>query len=61
MDHVIPVARGGTSTKGNVVPACLACNQSKAAQAPIDAVLEALGPEEDVLLDPNDFDPALFG
>ncbi|RYZ96511.1 MAG: HNH endonuclease, partial [Proteobacteria bacterium] len=29
MDHTVPVARGGTSTKGNVVPACLKCNQEK--------------------------------
>lgn len=26
MDHVVPVSRGGTSTKGNVVPACKKCN-----------------------------------
>ena len=43
MDHLIPVARGGTSTKGNVVPACFACNQSKAAQTPAEQILESLG------------------
>ncbi len=43
MDHLIPVARGGTSTRGNVVPACFACNQSKAARTPAEQILDALG------------------
>lgn len=43
MDHLIPVARGGTSTKGNVVPACFACNQTKAAQTPAEQILDQLG------------------
>jgi len=29
MDHVVPLSRGGKSTKGNVVPACKACNTAK--------------------------------
>jgi hypothetical protein len=29
MDHVVPLARGGKSTKGNVVPACKPCNNKK--------------------------------
>jgi 5-methylcytosine-specific restriction endonuclease McrA len=29
MDHVVPLARGGRSTKGNVVPACKDCNTAK--------------------------------
>jgi 5-methylcytosine-specific restriction protein A len=29
MDHVVPIVRGGRSTKGNVVPACKACNSGK--------------------------------
>ncbi|HSD11535.1 MAG TPA: HNH endonuclease signature motif containing protein [Candidatus Binatia bacterium] len=29
MDHVVPLVRGGRSTKGNVVPACRACNTAK--------------------------------
>lgn len=28
-DHVVPVAGGGDSTPGNLVPACLSCNSSK--------------------------------
>ena len=42
MDHVVPVARGGTSTKGNVVPACPACNKTKKFLTPAEQVLEAL-------------------
>ncbi|GIW42139.1 MAG: hypothetical protein KatS3mg076_2716 [Candidatus Binatia bacterium] len=32
MDHVVPLALGGRSTKGNVVPACKACNTAKRAR-----------------------------
>ncbi len=42
MDHVVPVARGGRSTKGNVVPACPACNKSKKALTPAEQILAEL-------------------
>ena len=29
MDHLVPLSRGGRSTKGNLVPACKDCNTSK--------------------------------
>lgn len=29
MDHLVPLARGGRSTKGNVVPCCKECNTKK--------------------------------
>jgi 5-methylcytosine-specific restriction enzyme A len=29
MDHVVPLVRGGRSTRGNVVPACKDCNNEK--------------------------------
>ena len=29
MDHIVPIARGGRSTKGNVVPSCKKCNTTK--------------------------------
>jgi len=29
MDHVVPLVRGGKSTKGNVVIACKECNSAK--------------------------------
>lgn len=29
MDHIVPMSRGGRSTKGNVVPSCKECNNKK--------------------------------
>lgn len=29
MDHIVPVTRGGKSTKGNLVPSCKECNNKK--------------------------------
>lgn len=29
MDHVVPIVRGGKSTKGNIVAACKDCNNKK--------------------------------
>ncbi|HYC23914.1 MAG TPA: HNH endonuclease signature motif containing protein [Candidatus Bathyarchaeia archaeon] len=29
MDHLVPVIRGGHSTRGNLVAACKACNRAK--------------------------------
>lgn len=29
MDHIVPLSRGGKSTKGNVVVACKSCNSDK--------------------------------
>ncbi|MDH4225968.1 MAG: HNH endonuclease [Deltaproteobacteria bacterium] len=29
MDHVVPIVRGGRSTKSNVVPCCKPCNGKK--------------------------------
>jgi 5-methylcytosine-specific restriction endonuclease McrA len=29
MDHIIPLSKGGTHTKDNVVPACVSCNSIK--------------------------------
>lgn len=29
MDHVVPIIRGGRSTKANIVPACKTCNSKK--------------------------------
>ncbi len=29
MDHIVPVSRGGKSTRGNVVVACKPCNSDK--------------------------------
>ncbi len=29
MDHLVPIARGGKSAQGNLVPACKECNNKK--------------------------------
>ncbi len=29
MDHLVPVIRGGKSTRGNVVPSCKPCNSAR--------------------------------
>lgn len=34
MDHVIPLSRGGRSTKGNLVPCCKSCNTAKKTDFP---------------------------
>ena len=36
MDHVVPLARGGKSKKGNIVPACKECNSKKKYLLPIE-------------------------
>lgn len=36
MDHLVPLGRGGKSTKGNVVPACKECNTKKKYLLPIE-------------------------
>jgi 5-methylcytosine-specific restriction endonuclease McrA len=46
MDHIVPVARGGKSVKGNVVPACKACNASKKLTTPVEEALKKLKEEE---------------
>lgn len=42
MDHIIPVARGGRSERGNVVPCCKACNNEKRCKTPAERILETL-------------------
>jgi 5-methylcytosine-specific restriction protein A len=36
MDHIVPLTRGGKSTKGNLVPACKECNSKKKYLLPIE-------------------------
>ncbi len=40
MDHVVPLARGGASTQGNLVPACRECNRDKKLDTPVELILE---------------------
>jgi len=36
MDHIVPVSRGGKTTKSNVVPCCKACNTAKKQLLPME-------------------------
>lgn len=36
LDHIVPIARGGRSTKGNCVPACKECNNQKKDLLPLE-------------------------
>ena len=49
MDHIVPLARGGCSTKGNVAPACKDCNNRKKSLLPMewDTYIEGLRNEGD--------------
>jgi 5-methylcytosine-specific restriction enzyme A len=40
MDHIVPLARGGTSTKGNIVACCKACNRDKKLEIPVEKILK---------------------
>jgi 5-methylcytosine-specific restriction enzyme A len=41
MDHVVPVARGGRSVRGNVAPSCKPCNNAKKLLTPAEQLLRA--------------------
>ncbi|RMD81991.1 MAG: HNH endonuclease [Lentisphaerae bacterium] len=45
MDHVVPIVRGGKSTRTNVVPACRECNQDKGYHVPVDSLLDKIEQE----------------
>ncbi len=36
MDHIVPISRGGKSTKNNVVTACKGCNNKKKQLLPME-------------------------
>jgi 5-methylcytosine-specific restriction endonuclease McrA len=36
MDHLIPIIRGGKSTKGNLVPSCKPCNAARGYRLPFE-------------------------
>ncbi len=42
MDHLVPLARGGTSAKGNIVCSCRNCNRDKKLEMPVDSLFEQL-------------------
>ena len=48
LDHVVPVSRGGKSSKGNCVAACKECNSQKKQLTPVEwaGYLDRVGYEE---------------
>ena len=36
MDHIVPVIRGGSSSRGNLVPSCKECNNRKKHMLPVE-------------------------
>ena len=40
MDHLVPIVRGGKSTKGNLVPSCKPCNSARKHRLPFEKVGE---------------------
>jgi 5-methylcytosine-specific restriction endonuclease McrA len=49
MDHIVPLIRGGKSSKGNVVVACKDCNNKKKHMIPVEwqEYLHRAGGDED--------------
>ncbi|MDD5727175.1 MAG: HNH endonuclease [Victivallales bacterium] len=45
MDHVLPIVRGGKSTKGNTVPCCKQCNNAKKYLTPAEMIIKRLEDE----------------
>ena len=50
MDHVVPIIRGGKTSRGNCVPCCKECNSRKRHQMPV----ELLWSEEESSPEPTD-------
>ena len=46
MDHIVRVARGGRSNKGNIVPSCKDCNNKKKYMTPVEMILAELEENE---------------
>jgi 5-methylcytosine-specific restriction endonuclease McrA len=48
MDHLVPLIRGGKSSKGNIVPSCKECNNKKKYLLPLEweEYVESLQGEE---------------
>ena len=42
MDHLVPVARGGKSTKGNCVVSCKDCNNKKGHKLGVEMTIEEM-------------------
>ncbi|MFN8944504.1 MAG: HNH endonuclease [Pseudobdellovibrionaceae bacterium] len=47
MDHLIPIVRGGFSTKNNCVPSCKECNTKKGHLTKAEMALKELNKKQD--------------
>lgn len=47
MDHILPVVRGGKSTRSNCVPCCKKCNNEKKYLTPAEIIMRELERQED--------------
>jgi 5-methylcytosine-specific restriction endonuclease McrA len=47
MDHILPVVRGGKSTKSNCVPCCKTCNNEKKYLTPAEIIMRELEDRQD--------------
>lgn len=47
MDHIVPLSRGGKSTKSNIVPCCKNCNNEKKYLTPAEIILNKMKEEPD--------------
>lgn len=46
MDHILPVVRGGKSTKSNCVPCCKVCNSEKKYLTPAEIIMRMMENEQ---------------
>lgn len=47
MDHILPIVRGGKSTRGNVTVCCKECNNAKKYLTPAEMILRRLEADSD--------------
>jgi 5-methylcytosine-specific restriction endonuclease McrA len=45
IDHLVPIALGGTDEYNNIVPACEACNNKKSGKLPLNFIIEKIDNE----------------
>jgi len=46
-DHIVPLSRGGKSSRGNMVPCCKNCNSKKKYMTPAETILNELKEKEE--------------
>ena len=56
--HIVPVSRGGRSTRGNLAVCCRSCNQAKKYLTPAEMLLRAMEPHEEPASADDDNRPA---